>query len=81
MTEQDRKYPILFGDGRIRPVGMEFIKNYWEACWDSVVSLRRNLDEAIDNPDFERQDELKLMAQDLDGLFTEKGIDWKKEDD
>ena len=73
MTDKERKFPIMFGDGRTREVDSDFIVEFWPAHWDSVVSLRHQLTEYL--ADEKAGPRAKELCDELDVIFEENKLE------
>ncbi len=73
MTDKERKFPIMFGDGRTRLVDSDFIVEYWPAHWDSVVALRHQLTGYLE--DEKAGPRAKELCAELDAIFEENKLE------
>jgi hypothetical protein len=66
---KELRYPLMLGDGRTRPVSLDYIKDNWPALWDEVVGLRHDLEAYLED---ERAGPVaKVMVEGLDTFFAE----------
>ncbi len=66
---EERKFPVMFGDGRTRPITQDFLVSSWPALWDSFIGLIEDLEK---NNSQEKLNELgKGLLKDCYGFVEE----------